>query len=476
MSEHAYLGKLLIGGKWVNGATSETLRDKFTQAPYGVMGIASPEQVDQAVAGAVEAFSLHRLDPVQRHAVLSKASQLVQGWRDRIVDLMTSETGFTQLDGENEVNRCAQTLLLAAEEAKRLTGEMVPMDATPGLKRRLGFTILVPKGVVCAITPYNSPLNTVAHKIAPAIAAGNAVILKPSEFTPLTASILCQALIEAGLPAGLISLLHGAGADVGRRLLADQRIAYYTFTGSTRVGKEIQAAAGLRGTQLELGSIASTILCADADIGLAIAKFNNACFRKAGQVCTSVQRIFVHRSIYDEFVARFIPNVRSLAVGDPRKPDTVVGPMISLAQAERAESWIRAAVAGGAEVMTGGTREGAVLQPTVMQKVKPDMQVVCQEIFAPVVSLVSFDNLADAVRQANATPYGLAVGVFTRDIRTALEVSQQLDFGAVHINETSSSRVDVMPFGGVKDSGFGREGPRYAVREMLEERLVTVAY
>jgi succinate-semialdehyde dehydrogenase/glutarate-semialdehyde dehydrogenase len=274
----------------------------------------------------------------------------------------------------------------------------------------------------------------------------------------------------------MLAMVHGPGTKVGQRLLENQDIAFYTFTGSTRVGKEIQRAAGLRGTQLELGSIASTILCHDADLDLAIGKFGNACFRKAGQVCTSVQRIFVDRRVYNEFKARFIPAVKALAVGDPRKPETVVGPMISEAQAERATSWVEKARIAGATVLIGGGREGAVMRPTVLENVKPDMQVVCQEIFAPCVSLIPFNTLDDALAQANATPFGLAVGIFTRDISTALRAAQRLDFGAVHINETSSSRVDQMPFGGVKDSGFGREGPRYAIREMLEERLITIAY
>lgn len=470
------LSQLLIGGAWVDGSSRQQLFEKFTQKPFAEMSIASLEQVDAAVKGAVTGFKTHKLEPSQRHAILSRSAEIVQDWKEQIVETMTNETGFTRLDGENEVRRCAQTLLLSAEEAKRLQGEMVPMDATPGLKNRMGFTILVPKGVVCAITPYNSPLNTVSHKIGPALAAGNSVVLKPSEFTPLTASILCRALIEAGLPPELLSMVHGPGEEVGRRLLANQTIAYYTFTGSTRVGREIQLAAGLRGTQLELGSIASTIICHDADVDLAVSKLGNACFRKAGQVCTSVQRIFVDRRVYEPFKQQFLTSVKALPYGDPRDPKTVVGPMISLDQAKRAELWIEEARRGGAEVLTGGIRQGAVIQPTVLQNVKEDMRVVCQEIFAPCVSLIPFDNLSDAVSQSNDTPYGLAVGLFTRDLATALRTARELKFGGVHINETSSSRVDVMPFGGVKDSGFGREGPRYAVREMLDERLVTIAY
>jgi acyl-CoA reductase-like NAD-dependent aldehyde dehydrogenase len=476
MFDRTKLPQLLINGEWVNGHLRQELREKFDQTPYGDVTFAAPEQVREAVRGARAAFDEVKLEPSERHAILTRASQFVLEWKTDIIELISNETGFTRADGDNEVRRCIQTLTLAASACLRLHGEMVPMDATPGLKHRMGFTILVPRGVVCAITPYNSPLNTVAHKLAPALAAGNAVILKPSEFTPQTASVLCQALLCAGLPPRLLALVHGPGDEVGRQLLADQDIAYYTFTGSTRVGREIHQAAGLRGAQLELGSIASTIVCNDADVKVAVDKLTNACFRKAGQVCTSVQRIFIEREIYASFTDSFVAAVNAIPCGDPREPATIVGPMISIDHAKRSESWIREAQQSGAEVLTGGTRQGALLAPTVLAKVRPEMRVVCQEIFAPCVSLVPFDAIDDAIDQVNATPYGLAVGVFTRNISTALRSAPKLRFGGIHVNETSSSRVDVMPFGGVKDSGSGREGPHYAVREMLEERLVTIAY
>jgi succinate-semialdehyde dehydrogenase/glutarate-semialdehyde dehydrogenase len=470
------MSALLIGGAWVKGHTQETLRDRYRGEPFGEMGIASASQVDAAVEGALAAVAAHPLSPYERFKILSKAASIVASRQEELIRCMTSEAGFTKADGEGEVRRCVQTLELCAEEAKRITGNIVPMEATPNLKNRMGFTIRVPKGVVCAITPYNSPLNTVAHKIGPALAAGNAVVLKPSEYTPLTAAMLCRALLDGGLPPTLLSLVHGTGDTVGRQLLADPRIAFYTFTGSTRVGREIQQAAGLRGTQLELGSIASTIVCADADLATALPKIVGACFRKAGQVCTSIQRLFVDAAIIERFAEQFVAATRGLKVGDPSEPGTVVGPMISAAQAERAENWIREAVEQGAKVLTGGTRNGAVLQPTVLTNVNPAMRVVCEEIFAPAVSIIPFRGIDAAIEQANATPYGLAVGLFTANLTTAFDAARKLRFGGVHINETSSSRVDVMPFGGVKDSGFGREGPQHAIREMTEERLITIAY
>jgi succinate-semialdehyde dehydrogenase/glutarate-semialdehyde dehydrogenase len=470
------MSKLLIGGEWVAGNGIDVICECFSRRPFGEMAIASPEHVERAVTAAAEAFETIRLTPSERYDVLLRAAGLVEERRSALLATITAETGFPKGDSESEVRRCIQTLRLAADEARRIAGEVVPMEATPGLRNRIGFTVLVPRGIVCAITPYNSPLNGVSHKIAPALAAGNVVILKPSEQTPLTAVALVRILLDAGLPPPLISLVHGTGDTVGRALLEDQRIAFYTFTGSTRVGKEIQKAAGLRGTQLELGSIASTILCADADLGIALPKLVAASFRKAGQVCTSVQRIFVHRSVADEFVKRFVELTRKLNVGDPTRDETEVGPMISIAQAERAERWIAEAVEKGATVLTGAVRDGALLQPTILRGVDQSMRVACEEIFAPVVSLIEFDTLDEAYGQVNGTPFGLAVGLFTRNISIALDAVRKLRFGGVHINETSSSRVDVMPFGGVKDSGYGREGPRYAIREMLEERLLTIAF
>jgi succinate-semialdehyde dehydrogenase/glutarate-semialdehyde dehydrogenase len=470
------MSRLLIGGRWVDGVSTQQLVDKYRGDVYGEMAVASVEQADEAVGAAHVAVAASTLTPYDRYQILLAASKVIESRSRQLLDLMRDEAGFTRPDSENELQRCAQTLALSAEEAKRLNGDLIPMEAARGVKNRMGFTIRVPRGVICAITPFNSPLNTLAHKVGPAIAAGNSVVIKPSEHTPLSAVELCKALIDAGLPPELLTLLHGSGDTLGRQLLADQRIAYYAFTGSTRVGREIQQAAGLRGTQLELGSIASTIVCRDADIEMAIPKIINAGFRKAGQVCTSVQRLFVDRAIADRFIPRLVDAVGSMRAGDPADPRTIVGPMITEAHAQRAESWVNEAVSQGARVLIGGTRQGQVFQPTVLHGVKDTMRVVCEEIFAPVVSIIEFDDVQQAVAGANASAFGLAAGLFTSDLSTALRTARQLRFGGVHINEASSARIDAMPFGGVKDSGHGREGPAYAIREMTEERLITIAY
>ncbi|MDB5581145.1 MAG: aldehyde dehydrogenase family protein [Bradyrhizobium sp.] len=470
------MSQLLINGAWVEGEYRQTLNDKYAGASYGEMAVASSRQVDEAVGSALAAVKGSKLSPYERYSILSKAARGIEARMEKLIVLMRDEAGFTRPDAENEVRRCMQTLELSAEEAKRLNGELVPMEAASGMKNRLGFTIRVPRGVICAITPFNSPLNTLAHKVGPALAGGNAVVIKPSNLTPLSAVVLCEALIEAGLPANLLALLHGSGTTIGRQLLADPRISFYAFTGSTQVGREIQQAAGLRGMQLELGSIASTIVCHDADVELAIPKIINAGFRKAGQVCTSVQRLFVDRRIAATFIPAFVAAVKATKTGDPADPATVIGPMISEEHAKRAASWIDEAERQGAEILTGGKRDGSLLEPTVLTRVSGQMRVACEEIFAPVVSIFEFDQLEEAIAGANASPFGLAAGLFTRDIQTAFRTARALDFGGVHINEASSARVDIMPFGGIKDSGFGREGPAYAIREMTEERLITVAY
>jgi acyl-CoA reductase-like NAD-dependent aldehyde dehydrogenase len=332
----------------------------------------------------------------------------------------------------------------------------------------------VPLGVVLAITPFNSPLNTVAHKIAPGFAAGNAVILKPSTNTPLTACLLAEVLLEAGLPRGFLSVIHGS-SQVAGWLIDDARVRFIAFTGSTEVGRKIQQSAGLRRTQMELGSIACTILCDDARLDSALTKIVNAGYRKAGQVCTSVQLLLVHTAILDDVQSRLAALVSALPYGDPHDPKTVVGPLISEADAVRIDAWIEEAVAGGARRLAGGERRGAVVPPTLLAAIDDSMKVGACEIFGPVVCIVPYRTLDEAIARVNATPFGLATGVFTNRLDDALAAARRLEVGGVHINETSSSRVDMMPYGGSKDSGFGREGPRYAVHEMTEERMITIS-
>jgi succinate-semialdehyde dehydrogenase/glutarate-semialdehyde dehydrogenase len=392
---------------------------------------------------------------------------------DDFVRAMQMEAGFTASDAAGEVRRCKETLRLSAEEARRLAGEVIPLAGAPQQSGRIGFTMRVPLGVVLAITPFNSPLNTVAHKIAPAFAAGNAVILKPASATPLTACILAEVLLAAGLPKGFLSLLPG-GAQVAEWLIADERVRFFAFTGSTEVGRKIQQSAGLRRTQMELGSIACTILCDDAKLDSALPKVVNAGYRKAGQVCTSIQLLLVQEKILSEVQTRLAKLVAELPYGDPYDPKTVVGPLISEKEAIRVEQWIAEALAKGAKCLAGGgPRQGAVVPPVLLANIDDSMKLGCQEVFGPVVCILPFDTLDQAIARVNATPYGLAAGIFTNRLDDAFAAARKLEVGGVHVNETSSSRVDLMPYGGSKESGFGREGPRYAVHEMTEERIVT---
>ncbi|SDR50771.1 succinate-semialdehyde dehydrogenase / glutarate-semialdehyde dehydrogenase [Paraburkholderia fungorum] len=466
--------RLLIDGEWTDGVDRMAVLDKYRLTQSASLHIASREQVHSAVTAAHRAFAASTLTPYERGAVLERAAVLLERDSQQLVAALQTEGGFTLTDAQGEIKRCLQTFRLSAEEARRLAGDIVPLDGAPQQSGRLGFTIRVPLGVVCAITPFNAPLNTVAHKVAPALAAGNAVVLKPSTHTPTLANLMASCLLEAGLPPGLITVLHGA-ADVAGWLIDEPAVRFFAFTGSTDVGRSIQQRAGLRRTQMELGSLAFTIVGDDANLDQALPKIVAAGYRKAGQVCTSIQMLLVQRSRLAEVKARLTELVGELRFGDPRDPSTLVGPVISLASAERIERWIDDAVTRGATRLVGGAREGAVVPPTLLADVDPASQVSCQEVFGPVMSLVPFDTLDEAIDRVNATPYGLATGIFTNRLDAAFKAARRLHVGGVHINETSSSRVDLMPYGGSKDSGFGREGPHYAVREMSEERLITLS-
>jgi acyl-CoA reductase-like NAD-dependent aldehyde dehydrogenase len=465
----------LIAGEWEEGqGASHAVLDKYTLEPFATLREAAPGQLRRAVDAAQAAFGRGPASAHERGAILDRAAEILQRRQEDFVATMQREAGFTRSDANGEIRRTIATLRLSAEEARRLAGEVIPVDGVAGQSGRIGFTVRVPLGVVLAVTPFNAPLNTVTHKLGPALAAGNAVILKPSLHTPMTACLLGEVLLEAGVPRGWLGIVHGGGETV-RQLQDDQRIRFFAFTGSTEVGRVIQQQAGLRRTQMELGSIAFTILCDDADLALALPKVINASYRKAGQVCTSIQLLLVHEKIVPQVEERLAEAVRRLPFGDPKADGTVVGPVISEAAAARIDAWIAEAVRGGARRLAGGARERAVVPPTLLAGIHDDMRVGCNEIFGPVMSIVPFATLDEAIARVNATPFGLATGIFTNRLGDALRAARQLQVGGVHINETSSSRVDVMPYGGSKDSGFGREGPRYAVQEMTEERVVTIA-
>lgn len=462
----------LIAGQRLSSGASFAVRNRYSGETIANVDQTSLENIQQAIA--VARRHLKQVpDGYTRSRILRKAADIIQTRKQCFINIMMLEAGFTTAEASGEIDRGLDTLEISAEEAKRICGEMIPMDGNPGQKDRIAFTLRTPVGVVCAITPFNAPFNALLHKIAPAIGAGNAVILKPSGFTPLTASLICDVLLEAGWPGELLSLIQGEGAQAGEWLLDEQGIDFYTFTGSTRVGRIIQQKAGSRRTQLELGSIACTVICADADLDMALPRILRATFRKAGQVCTSIQRLYVAQSRIEEVAARLERATRALKSGDPRLAETDVGPMIAEKEAMRAESWVQEAISLGARLVAGGKRDKSVLEPTILTDVRPGMKVVDQEIFAPVVTLMPFETISEVIDSINATPYGLAAGVFTNDVNTAFHMARNLRVGGLHVNETSSSRNDGMPYGGVKDSGYGFEGPKYAIRDMTDEKVVS---
>lgn len=462
-----------IDGRYIRTAKDLEVTDKYLAAPFMRVSVADAATVDAAVAAAHGALQRGGIGPAHRADILHRAADWLLERRDDIGGIISREVGKPVEEGRWEVDWTAGVFHACAEETLRLHGEMVPIQASPGCENGLAFTLRVPVGVVAAITPFNYPLNQGAHKIAPALGAGNAVVHKPSPNTPVSAMQIVRALDESGLPAGWLNVVHG-GADVGQMLASHPGVDFISFTGSVAAGRAVQQAAGLRRTAMELGSISAVIVHADADLDRAVQLCAAGAFSNAGQVCISVQRLVVHEALVARFCERLVLRAQAMRVGDPADPGTHIGPMISVEAAERAEAWVAEAVAGGARILTGGRRLGALLWPTVLIDVKPDMKVVAQEIFAPVVVVIPYRTIGEAFATVMQTPYGLQTGIFTADLAVAMDAARQLRVGGVIVNDTCAFRRDVMPYGGVRGSGFGREGPRYAMEEMTDTRTVVV--
>jgi acyl-CoA reductase-like NAD-dependent aldehyde dehydrogenase len=447
--------------------------DKFTGELLADLPSAGPEEVDAAVRRAAEAFGSWSVTPShQRSAILARTASLIAERADAFTERIAREAGKAWKHAASEVARSVETFTFAAEEAKRLHGETVPMDASAFGEGRVGFYLRAPLGVVAAITPFNFPLNLVAHKVAPALAAGNTVVLKPAEETPLTAAAMAECLREAGLPDGVLNLVFGDGPTTGEALVVHPLPAKVSFTGSPPVGAHILKHAGLKRVTLELGNNSGTIVEPDANLDVAVPRCVMAAFANAGQVCISLQRLYVHRAIAVTFLERFLALTRAQKVGNPLDRDCDVGPMVSDEAAERAESWIREAVAEGATLLEGGRREGRLVWPTVLGNTRPDMKVMCREAFAPLVSVVVYDDYEDALRMLGDSPYGLQAGIYTQDLRKAFRAVAALDVGGVLVNDASIFRVDHMPYGGNRMSGIGREGVRFAAEEMTNVKFV----
>ncbi|EJL25623.1 aldehyde dehydrogenase family protein [Brevibacillus sp. BC25] len=465
---------LYIGGEWVKTESYIPVLHKYTGECIAHIAKACQQHVTEAVEAAWETFKADKLTPFQRYKILLKASELMEERRDEMEQSLIREVGKTRKDAMNELDRTINTLRLSAEEAKKIHGEMIPLQATEGSENRLGFTIRVPKGVIGAITPFNYPLLLSTHKIAPALAAGNTLVVKPATVTPIATFLLVEILEEAGLPKGYVNIVTGAGSQVGEWLMDEERIAMYTFTGSGEVGRRIKERSGMRPVALELGNNSPNIVHLDADLELAARQTAARSFHNAGQACIAVQRIYVHESVMQVFSDLYISHVHQLKVGNPEDPDTDVGPMISEKEASRTEEWVQEAISQGARSLMPVKREGALFYPAVLVDTRPEMKVVCREVFAPVVTIIPYSDLEDAFTQANDSEYGLQAGIFTRDLNVAMKAARVLEYGGVVINDVSTYRNDVMPYGGIKNSGLGKEGPRYAVEEMTEERMVVI--
>ena len=466
------VSKFLVNGEWRGSDRVRPVVNPYSNRTVGEVYQAGPGDIESAIRGAAGAFRLTRtLQSYQRAEILSQVAHEVERMREDFARLITAETGKPISFARSEVDRSIFTFALAAEEARRIEGSVLPLDLAPHSERRFAILRRFPLGPVGAITPFNFPLNLVVHKVAPAIASGNPVVLKPSSNAPMTALLLARIIHETGLPTGAFNVVpcHSSEAD---QLVTDERIKLVSFTGSPDIGWGIKTRAGKKKVMLELGGNAGVIVDKGTDLGSVVKRIALGSYGNAGQSCIAVQRIYVHTDIYDAFAEQFANESKCMVGGDPMDEKTVVGPMIEEGAARKVEEWIEEAVRGGAHVLCGGKRSGAVMEPTVLTNVKPQMRVSCREVFAPVVTLDRFSDFSEAVRQVNNSAFGLQAGVFTNNLNNVFQAYNELEVGGVIVNDYPTFRIDHMPYGGVKDSGFGREGIKFAIEEMTEMKLL----
>jgi acyl-CoA reductase-like NAD-dependent aldehyde dehydrogenase len=463
--------KLFVAGEWIETGDWVEVRSPYSGDIVGRVAKAGKKETTRAIDAAEHALR-EPLPAHKRAEILVKVASLLGRRHDEVARTISDEAGKPMKAARVEAQRAMSTYTFAAVEARKLAGEMVPMDASQAGEGKLAFTLRRPLGVVGAITPFNFPCNLAAHKIAPALAAGCPVVLKPASQTPLSALLLAELEEEAGLPAGWLSVVVGPSSEIGDVLVGDERVASLTFTGSGDVGWGLKERAPRKKVALELGNATPVIVAGDADLDLAASKIAANAFSFAGQSCISVQRVYVERAAYDELIGKLVPKVEALKVGDPADEETDVGPLIDEDARERILEWVRET---RGEVLTGGdANEDGLLRPTVIANPDPADKVESEEVFGPVVAVSAVRSLDEALERANATRYGLQAGIFTRDVQTALRAAQSLEFGGITVNEAPTFRTDQMPYGGVKASGNTREGPAYAVRELTENRLVVI--
>jgi acyl-CoA reductase-like NAD-dependent aldehyde dehydrogenase len=464
---------LLVAGEWVETGEWQEVRSPYSGDVVGRVAKAGAEVTRRAIDAAEDAMR-EPLPAHKRAEILVKVAGALGRRHDEVARIISDEAGKPMKAAKIEASRAMSTYTFAAVEARKLTGETIAMDASQAGEGKLALTLREPAGVVGAISPFNFPLNLVAHKIAPALAAGCAVVLKPASQTPLSALLLAELETEAGLPPGWLNVLVGPSSEIGDVLVEDERVKVLTFTGSSAVGWGLRERAPRKKVNLELGNSTPLIVEDDADIEAAASATATHGFSFAGQSCISIQRVYVQQDRYDDFVGRLVPKVEELVLGDPADEETDVGPVIDADARNRILEWLGEARRAGAEILTGGELEGELIKPTVVANASPDLKVSCEEVFGPVVVVNSYDTLDEAISLANGTRYGLQAGIFTASLDSAFEAAQRLEFGGVTVNEAPTFRADQMPYGGVKDSGNTREGPAYAVREFTEPRLVVI--
>ncbi|MBL9125510.1 MAG: aldehyde dehydrogenase family protein [Planctomycetaceae bacterium] len=467
--------KMFAAGQWLDRDQVIEVRNPFDQTVIDTVPKASPSDVDRALAGAVAGAAIMRDMPgFERFQILRKAAALMRERAEELARTISLEEGKILAEGRLEVERATETIELSAEEAKRLGGEVLPLDGAPGGAGKLGFTLRVPCGVVAAITPFNFPLNLVAHKVGPALAAGNAVVIKPASDTPLSALALVEILLEAGLPPLAIACLTGSGKELGDALCSDPRVRKISFTGSQEIGEHITRIAGVKRVTLELGSNSPLVVLEDADLDKVARATVATGFANAGQVCISTQRVIAIGGAYAPLLQRLETDVGALRTGNQLDAATQVGPMIRAGDAERVEDWIGEAVRGGARLVVGGERRGALVSPAVVADVAPAMKISCEELFGPAVAVTAAKSIDEAIHLANSTRYGLSAAVFTESLDAAIRFARRVESGNIHINWGPQWRADLMPYGGLKQSGLGKEGPKYAVQEMTELKTVVI--
>ena len=464
---------IFIGGEWIETGKTFEVRLPYDGTLVGVVQEADLATLDRAVAAAREgALAMAKLTAYERAELLTRIHDIVKRDLAEFARLICLETGKPIREARVEAERTLQTIIASAHEARQLHGEVIPIDAAPIGKGRMAITVREPVGVIGAITPFNVPMNLAFHKIGPALAGGNAVIHKPAEKTPLSATRLAKAIEEAGAPKGAFNLIHGLGPVLGPAMAAHPGIDMLTFTGSAAVGRSLKATAGFKRMTLELGNNSAAIVEPDTDLDWAIPRCVAGSFAHSGQVCISVQRIYVHQSIAAVFIERLKRGAEALKIGHPMEDATEVSSLINVAAAERVETWINEAVAAGATLVTGGKRTNATISPTILTNASEELRICCEEVFGPVVVVHTYTDLDDAIARVNAGPYGLQAGVFTKDIERGFRAARLLKYGGVLINDVPMFRADHMPYGGMKSSGIGREGPKYAIEEMTELKII----